>query len=137
MFWCITKNIYVWYHESKHEMKHIEPKPTQKNSFEDPPNHYWKLLKRIINTPEWEVSQTLLPILYPIGNYFYELANIMVLGWQVKNDSFVIVVLKMVCMFLSYLWKRYVSRPGHLPEAAHPFVEMEALMGKVFFLLCK
>ena len=34
----------------------------------DPPNHYLKLLKQVINTPEWEVAQTVLPLLYPIGN---------------------------------------------------------------------
>lgn len=70
----------------------------------DHPNQYWKLLKQVINTPEWEVSQTVLPLLYPI-------------------------VLKIFWSFVMWLWNRRGSRPGQLPEAAHPFVEMEALMG--------
>ena len=50
-------------------------------------------------------------------------------------DLFVLVVMKVVYTFLTYLWKRYASRPGHFPEAPPPFVEMESLMGKVVFLL--
>ena len=53
---------------------------------------------------------------------------------QVKiYDLFVLVVLKMVSSFVMWLWNRRGSRPGHLPEGSHPFVEMEALMGKVCF----
>ena len=59
------------------------------------------------------------------------------LAWYMKSHYmilFFLVVMKMLFSFLSYLWKRYVSRPGHLPEAPPPpFVEMESLMGKVFF----
>ena len=61
------------------------------------------------------------------------------LAWYMKSHYmilFFLVVMKMLFSFLSYLWKRYVSRPGHLPEAPPPpFVEMESLMGKVVFLL--
>ena len=53
---------------------------------------------------------------------------------QPLYDLFFLVVLKIVCTFIMYLWNLYVSRPGHLPEALPPFVEMETLMGNFFLL---